>query len=1165
MKLFLKVACVLLCFFVSVSVFKPQVWAEETTITTDNQRVMPTDMGENRIGGKRPMYVDYGCGLEALSVRDEFPTNEAMTNGNVTDSWHHSAAKFADYNGGNPIIYENGEAFCNITFRLDKSTDISGFCVVNHTNSILITKKYEIHAAKDLSYLYTEKSKIAEIDNSEGNCRQIGRLSKAVKGANFFGIRVISPVQYNETSATLKVTETTNYHYPRFSEVAVYGTEQDSAYFPEITNNCTKTEAADESYNSDLLDFKKSFLYGIKETVRYNKKGTFKNVNVTLNNLTDGNFDSDWRTSALKFAEIVDNKVVYHRDEEDFYIDVTLDAGVTKPLGLFYVSHHQTEGLRTLHYKIYAAKTEADLDKEDALIADCYNYRGAVDNFFTPTENIEARYYRIRVCDPCYDYSSKQLSGGMAAIYAYARFYEIAAFTKEEISGRLAFDNFAVSDGYIGAVKQGTEVKSILNGFTGSGQIRVVDKNMNLKSSTEELEFGDRVIADTGFGSAAEGELAFYLDPNSSGTYTVGDLVLMRNEVFNNTGGIVATAGDSDQNGEVNATDILRMIDAIYNGVEPIVDTTALPNHGRKYGVKTDGTREVLVDTSNIINDKFYGLGTNSFASLLSPEAGEVSGINKVYNELNKDRLAALRPNISRMWFQIDWMVTNTETDVSAENVENNADRLNYLNGVYDFESEWMQAFYEYVGMLQDIDCEVEINFGWKTATRLKEWFVTPCDDFAVGAPKDLDAFTKASVALVKELRRRGFNNIKAIAYYNEPNGRDFMVLDADEKVYWNQLIKKADAAFKEQGIRDTIELWGPEVAGVEREASTEWYHYQLEHSAPYLDQWTGHHYYKGDDTINNYSTTYNALLHYAEATNRNFMITEFYGNHSNGSVRTWYDWSDSTTSYFIAASNTGVRGTLTWSSVGGYLPDPLWMKLHERERCAWQIPGDEKTASTVNRVFYEQSLLSNYVPKGSKVLYTDWTGDDIRASAYLLPDGNITILVENNGLFSGAAMESGDGSEKDVKITVSDGIDRTFRRISYLAETQEINPNATVNSPDKTINTAGGSFTDNYGKFYSTHIYTTAPIKKQIELENVFHHTTPAKTVSIAANMVDCTTSDQLVYSVTEYTGTGGGTVSQNGVYTPGANAKSGDMVAVRASLENNPEIFAVAIIYID
>ena len=41
-------------------------------------------------------------------------------------------------------------------------------------------------------------------------------------------------------------------------------------------------------------------------------------------------------------------------------------------------------------------------------------------------------------------------------------------------------------------------------------------------------------------------------------------------------------------------------------------------------------------------------------------------------------------------------------------------------------------------------------------------------------------------------------------------------------------------------------------------------------------------------------------------------------------------------------------------------------------------------------------------------------------------------------------------------------------------------------------------------------------------------------------------------------------GSVDENGVYTAPSTAKSGDMVAVRASLKSDPSVFAVSIIYI-
>ncbi len=1157
--------CVFIALCIVISCINlPFAFAENLHTVSDNKRALPTDMGESIIAGQLPLYVDYACGIDAVSTRDVYPTKFQMTNGNIADDWFYSQAKFADYNDGDSIIYKNGEAFCNITFKLKKSTDITGFCLVNHSNPALVTAKYEIHASKDLSYLFTEKSKIAEIDNTKGDYRQLCSLDKPVEGANFFAVRIISPVQTDSTSNVIKVTETANHHYPRISELAAYGVEQDTAYFPAISNSCSKMQVTDEILNTEVLDFKKSIFYGVKETVEYNRSGVIKEGGGNSNALTDGDVESAWHTSTLKFAEIVDGKVVTHRDEEKFYSEITLDAGRVKPLELLYIKHHTTEGLETLHYKVYAAETKGELGKESSLIADCYNSRGSTYNFFTPTEDIKVRYLRIRVLDPCYDYSSKFLSGAAACNYAYPRFCEIAAFTKEDISGSLAFKNFAVHGNSIGAVKPGTEVKALINNFTGLGDPRVVDKDMNLKVPTDKLEVGDKLIADTSFGNTAEGDIAFYGDPNSTGTFTVSDVVSVRRALLQEEHSFVAAAGDTDCNGELTVSDILRIVQLIVEGTELEPDTSPSPDSTRKYGIKTDGVREVVVDTDVVLNDNFYGLGTNSFASVLSPEATETIGINKVYNELNKERLAALKPKISRMWFQVDWMITDSETDTSAQNVGNNKDRLNYINGIYDFDSVWMQSFYEYAEMLKEIDCQIEINFGWKTATRIKEWFNAPTDDFKVGAPKDLDAFAKAAAALVGELRKRGFDNVKAIAFYNEPNGGDFELTEADERLYWSELIKVVDSTFRQEGIRDTIEIWGPEVSGSEREQAKEWFDYQLQHSARYIDQWTGHHYYNDENKFNNYSRAYDTFRHYAEATAQNFMVTEFYGNYSNEVKKSWYNWNDSTTSYFIAVSNTGTRGALTWSSVGGYLPDPLYMNLHERDRCAWQIPCDEESAGTVNRVFYEQSLLSNYIPYGSKVLYTDWTGDDIKTSAYLLPDGNLTILVESNGIFSGAAMESGYDGNKTVKITINDGIDRTFKRISYIAETQEINANATLNSPDKTIEANDGIFTDSYGKFYSAHIYTTAPIKKQLEMEEVFHHIECGDSVKLSASLIDCEETDEIVYSITETIGCSGGSISEEGIYTAPAAAEEGAMVAVRASLKSDPSVFAVNIIYV-
>ena len=83
--------------------------------------------------------------------------------------------------------------------------------------------------------------------------------------------------------------------------------------------------------------------------------------------------------------------------------------------------------------------------------------------------------------------------------------------------------------------------------------------------------------------------------------------------------------------------------------------------------------------------------------------------------------------------------------------------------------------------------------------------------------------------------------------------------------------------------------------------------------------------------------------------------------------------------------------------------------------------------------------------------------------------------------------------------------------------------------------------------------------------MEYVILHTTATQPVTVKGNKIDCETKDKIVYTVSKFTGEEAGTVDANGIYTPASSAKSGDMVAVRASLESDPTIFGVSVIYID
>ena len=84
------------------------------------------------------------------------------------------------------------------------------------------------------------------------------------------------------------------------------------------------------------------------------------------------------------------------------------------------------------------------------------------------------------------------------------------------------------------------------------------------------------------------------------------------------------------------------------------------------------------------------------------------------------------------------------------------------------------------------------------------------------------------------------------------------------------------------------------------------------------------------------------------------------------------------------------------------------------------------------------------------------------------------------------------------------------------------------------------------------------------METDEVFHHVEKGKTAKLSAKLIDCEETDKIVYSITEATCEDKGSVDENGVYTAPSTAESGDIVAVRASLQSDPSVFAVSIIYI-
>ena len=643
------------------------------------------------------------------------------------------------------------------------------------------------------------------------------------------------------------------------------------------------------------------------------------------------------------------------------------------------------------------------------------------------------------------------------------------------------------------------------------------------------------------------------------------DTLDVSSDVFNSSeetdGSDISSSEDfgGDNSGDADFTDM----DALYKS--PIQQT----------GTSTGNSiiRNINVKTSNTVFKNFLSFGANINAGILTKEGIEKTGMNSVYFEIEKKRYMSAKPQISRFHFPVGNIVTNTEPNPSREDYENNADYINYKNGVYDFESDAMQANYQYLDILKACGGKVYINFGYTNETRIQSWFCLRDDAPNQSAPADTTLFVKACIASLEELViNRGYDNIIGVSFFNEPNSSNHFEAIGSKPAYYVSIIKKTAEALKKSKLNGKIQIFGAEVSNI-RINNRSFIDYLFDNSLQYLKAFTAHNYFssiaKPDEGVTepvNYDFNYK-LGSFV----RNFYKTPIYfGEFNTGSydyneeiTGTKVDkaeggrwtWETSNAAYFISCANSGIGGAARWSYSGQYWPDPAgWGSYENNYHSLYLCPLSlDAVENGVLDKYYEDSLLTNYVKAGSDVLYVDWTGEDTRVSAFKLPDGNYTVIVEVNDA----------KQERKINLNFDKALGKTLYRMSFSHNVKNTG-NATVQPCDKKFDNVGKSITDNVGVGYAYYVYTTCPPIKQVELNKVTAEISAGETVQFTTKLVDCPSNEEIVWSISSEVGGHKGSVNQRGLYIAATDAIAGDMVAVRASLKSDPTVYSVAIIKI-
>ncbi len=528
----------------------------------------------------------------------------------------------------------------------------------------------------------------------------------------------------------------------------------------------------------------------------------------------------------------------------------------------------------------------------------------------------------------------------------------------------------------------------------------------------------------------------------------------------------------------------------------------------------------ISVDTENVVNGDFEGIGVNSIpVTLMSNNIAK--GSKEAFWELEKSRILNLKPATVRLWTQVDWFVTDNDLT--------NGTGADYLSGKYDFESESMQALYAYLDAYKQAGSKIVLVTNWKVGSAIQGWFsIEGIEAPENSAPKNINAYANAYAALLEYLiNTKGYTNIEYVSVANEPELNDFESNSIDnDYTYYVNTAKALYSAVNAKAL--DVKLLGFDGAS-DATKSLLFGNSLLTANLGEFDLY-GIHTYENYTKANSNLTTFMNML----PSGKSLWLTEF-----NGSKN--FDVSPS--GQMNLAANLGYKSALYWMLNDIYGEDPLDTESESIGSASglWNKPYKN---ATVKNNYYELGLWMRYVKPGSDVLSSTVDSDKIRSTVFKNGE-DYTVIVENDTL-----------SAESVTINFGKNINKTFYKHIYsygsIPSLAQGTIPASVESFDvtdtlKDVAIANGTRT--------VTVYTTIPDVTQVTLAKVVVN--PVKVGESYQLSATATNGADITWSVVS----GNGTVDSTGKYTATGTA-TGDRVAVKAEAATGE--YAIAVIYI-
>ncbi|MDO8586697.1 MAG: carbohydrate binding domain-containing protein [Armatimonadota bacterium] len=338
-------------------------------------------------------------------------------------------------------------------------------------------------------------------------------------------------------------------------------------------------------------------------------------------------------------------------------------------------------------------------------------------------------------------------------------------------------------------------------------------------------------------------------------------------------------------------------------------------------------------------------------------------GLAEADRKLVLKRIRAMRPQIIRMVFNL----SNWEAE----------------RGKRTPDTEGMKDLRRTIALYKEIGADIHLT----------EWgFSPPAWTRPTGLvphPDEARAFAESFVAAVKYLREDcGFDNIRYVTIYNEPNGNPVPFKD------YVGIYRGLDQALKDAGLRKEVSILGPD------EANTyDWITWSIAELDDVIDYYDAHNY--TSDSGRQFGAWVRPRIadmprlksSSLKPARKRLMIAEF-GMHDRMETfstphNSEYEYGIFLADSAINAAAEGASALLMWC-----LMDTNYFADYRMKWGLWKFRDDNWEPRPG---FYAWSLITRYTELGSTVHRVDSSVDDAVSVAFRAPDGGPwTILAVN-------------------------------------------------------------------------------------------------------------------------------------------------------------------------